>query len=101
MSLSKYWAYYTGAPALKVVARKKMLSEIANIQAPKGRAKTVSAVILGKKYRALQYPISTDELLDSLTETQALNAAKGLPICDPSGCSWRELWQAYKERYKQ
>lgn len=100
MSLANYWAYYTGAPALRTVARKKIREQLKNVTPPRGKKKTAEAVLLGRLYPKLEWPADVEELLNSLTEKQAKEAVKNIPLREPSGCSWTQLWAAYKERYR-
>jgi hypothetical protein len=102
--LSGYWAYHSGAVALRVVVLKAVKTALANIEAPKGKRKTVAVTILGKHHEQnrageLLWPIDPESYANSISQPQALMAVKNLPLKNPSGCEWEELWQAYKERY--
>lgn len=100
--LESYWAYYTGCVALRVVCRNKVRVQAALLPAPKGKKKQiVDAVILGRRYKTLLYPVNIEYILDNLTHQQAKEAVKDIPLKNPSGCSWEELWSAYKERYME
>lgn len=96
--LSEYWAYYSGAVALHVIIRKAVRQGISEVEKPKGRKKAVEAVILGRRH-TIMHGISVDAYMATITKKQALEAVKDLPLKNPSGCTWDELWTAYKERY--
>ena len=99
--LSEYWAFYTGAPALRVVLRKALKTQISGIK-PVGKRKFIECIVLGKSSK-ITHPITPavlESYLDAITDRQALKACKDLPLKDPEGCTWLELFTAYKERCK-
>ncbi len=104
--LSEYYAFHTGAVALRVVVLKAIKKAVANIEAPKGKKKTATGIILGKVHKKgrggeLPWPIDPQAYADRISERQALEAVKDIPLRNPSGCEWEELWKAYKERYSK
>ena len=97
--LSEYWAYYSGASALRVILTSAVKRAIEKTEPPKGRGGAKTMVCILGRTHTVEWPINVDGYLDSITHEQALEAVRGIPLKNPSGCDWRELWEAYKERY--